>query len=60
MAKNDFRVTSIFKIIIRVRMNGFVCLIKYVENKISNSASHKKKEEQNHTPTFLKLLKNFH
>ena len=92
MAKNDFRVTSIFKIIIRVCMknvefcrktsnflpkrclfifcifyfneikelNQQVCLIKYVENKISNSTSHKKKEERKHSPTFLKLLKNFH
>ena len=92
MAKNDFRVTSIFKIIIRVCMknvefcrktsnflpkrclfifcifyfneikelNQQVCLIKYVENKISNSTSHKKKEERKHRPTFLKLLKNFH
>ena len=95
MAKNDFRVTSIFKTIIRIFMenvefcrktskflpkrclfifcifylnekelNQQVCLIKYVENEISNSTSHKKKrEEQKHNPTsktFLKLLKNFH
>ena len=45
-----------------------VRLIKYVENKISNSTSHKKieekREEQKHNPTsktsFLKLLKNCH
>ena len=96
MAKNDFRVTSIFKIIIRIFMKnvGFcrktytflpkiclfifcifylnekelnqqICLIKYVENEISNSNSltKKKEEEQKHNPTskiFLKLLKNFH
>ena len=54
MAKNDFRVTYIFKIIIRVCMkNVFVrkflpkrCLLKYVENEISNSISHKKKERE--------------
>ena len=77
MAKNGFRVTSIFKIIIRICMknvefcrktskflpkrclfifcifylnekelNQQVCLIKYVENKISNSTSHKKKKER--------------
>ena len=77
MAKNDFRVTSIFKIIIRICMknvefcgktskflpkrclfifcifylhekelNQLVYLIKYVENKISNSTSHKKKRER--------------
>ena len=70
MAKNDFRVTSIFQIIIRICMknvefcgktskflpkrclfifcifylneeelNQQVCLIKYVENEISNSTS---------------------
>ena len=77
MAKNGFRVTSIFKIIIRICMknvafcrktskflpkrclfifcifylnekefNQQVCLIKYVENKISNATSHKKKEKE--------------
>ena len=77
MTKNDFRVTSIFKIIIRICMknvefckktskflpkrclfifcisylnekelNQQVCLLKYVENEISNSASHKKKRER--------------
>ena len=83
MSKNDFRVTSIFKIIIRISMksvefcrktskflpkrclfifrilylnekklNQQVCLIKYVENEVSNSTSHKKKrEEQKHFPT---------
>ena len=74
MAKNDFRVTSIFKIIIRIYMKNVefcrktskflpkrclfifcifffnekelsqqVCLIKYAENEICNSTSHKKK-----------------
>ena len=73
MAKNDFRVTSIFKIIIRIciknvefcrktskflpkrclfifcifylnekELNQQACLIKYVENEISNSTSYKK------------------
>ena len=77
MAKNDFRVTSIFKIIIRICMknvefcrktfkflpkrclfifcifhlnekelNQQVCLIKYVENEICNSTSHKKKKRE--------------
>ena len=77
MAKNDFRVTSIFKIIVRICMknveffrktskflpkrcllifcifhlnekelNQQVCLIKYVENEISKSTSHKKKKER--------------
>ena len=77
MVKNDFRATSIFKIIIRICMknvefcrktskflpkrclfifcifylnekelNQQVCLIKYVENEISNSTSHKKKRER--------------
>ena len=75
MAKNDFRATSVFKIIIRICMknvefcwktskfltkiclfifcifylneeelNQQVCLIKYVENEISNPTSHKKRE----------------
>ena len=73
MSKNDFRVTSIFKIIIRICKKNVefcgktskslpkrclfifcifylnwnkVCLIKYVENKIFNSISHKKKERK--------------
>ena len=77
MAKNDFRVTSIFKIIIRICMknvefcrktstflpkrclfifcifylnekelNQQVCLIKYIENEISNSTSHREKRER--------------
>ena len=77
MTKNDFRVTSIFKIIIRICMknveffpktskilpkrclfifcifyvnekelNQQVCLIKYLENEISSSTSHKKKREE--------------
>ena len=76
MIKNDFRVTFIFKIIIRIcmknvefcrktskfltkrslfifcifylnekKLNQQVCLMKYVENEISNSTSHKKKRE---------------
>ena len=78
MAKNDFRVTFIFKIIIRICKTNVefcgktpfypkdvcsfsvffiyvffisvffilqVCQIKYVENEISNSTSHKKKKE---------------
>ena len=77
MARNDFRVTSIFKIIIRICIKGVelcrktskflpkiclfifcifylnekelnqqVCLMKYVENEISNSTSHKEKRER--------------
>ena len=99
MAKNDFRMTSTFKIIITIFMkniefcrktsnflpkrclfifcifylnekelNQQVCLIKYAENDISNSTSHKKKkkkkrEKQKRNPTsktFLKRLKNFY
>ena len=45
-------------------LNQQVGLIKYVENEIPNSTSHKKKrEEQKHnltSKTFLKLMKNFH
>ena len=42
-------------------LNQQVCLIKYVENKISNSTSHKKKRERDRgAKTFLKLLKKFH
>ena len=74
MTKNDFRVTSIFKFIIRICMknvefcrktskflrkrcllifciffnekelNQQACLLKYVENQISNSTSHQKKK----------------
>ena len=88
MAKNDFRVTSIFKIIIRICMknvefcrktskflpkrclfifcifylnekelNQQVCLIKYVENEISNSTSHKKKRER--SKNIIQLQKHF-
>ena len=88
MAKNDFRVTSIFKIIIRIYMknvefcrktskflpkrclfifcifylnekelNQQVCLIKYVENEISNSTSHKKKRER--SKNIIQLQKHF-
>ena len=87
MANNGFRLTSIFKIIIRIcvknvkfcektskflpkkclfiffifylnekELNLQVCLIKYAENAIYNSASHKKQNKK----TFLKLLKNFY
>ena len=52
-------------------LNQQVCLMKYVENEISNSTFHQKKkkkrereiQEQKLNPTlkiFLKLLKNFH
>ena len=88
MAKNDFRVTFIFKIIIRICMknvefcrktskflpkrclfifcifylnekelNQQVCLIKYVENEISNSTSHKKKRER--SKNIIQLQKHF-
>ena len=88
MAKNDFRMTSIFKIIIRICMknvefcrktstflpkrclfifcifylnekelNQQVCLIKYVENEISNSTSHKKKRER--SKNIIQLQKHF-
>ena len=88
MAKNDFRVTSIFKIIIRIcikkvefcrkkskflpkryllifcifylnekELNQQVCLIKYVENEISNSTSHKKKRER--SKNIIQLQKHF-
>ena len=101
MAKNDFRVKSIFEIIIRIciknvgfcrktstflpkrylfifcifylnekELNQQVCPIKYVENEISNSTSHRKEEKKKRerersknnptSKTFLKLLKNFH
>ena len=87
MAKNDFRVTSIFKIIIRICMknvefcretckfllkrclfifcilylnekelNQQVCLIKYVDNEISNSFSHKKRES---SKNIFQLQKHF-
>ena len=77
MVKNHFRVTSIFKIIIRICMenvefcrktskflpkrclfifcifylnekelNQQLCLIKYVENEIPNSTSHKKRKRE--------------
>ena len=87
MAKNDFRVTSVFKIIIRIciknvefcrktskflpkrclfifcvfylnekKLNQEVCLIKDVENKISNSTSHKKRER---SKNIFQLQKHF-
>ena len=89
MAKNDFRVTSIFKIIIRICMknvefcrktskflpkrclfifcifylnekelNQQVCLIKYVENEISNSTSQKKKKKKR-SKNIIQLQKHF-
>ena len=88
MAKNDFRVTSVFKIVIKICMknvefcrktskflpkrcllilcifylnekelNQQVCLIKYVENEISNSTSHKKKRER--SKNIIQLQKHF-
>ena len=97
MAKNDFRVTSIFKIIIRICMkniefcrktskflpkrclfifcifylnekelNQQVCLIKYVENEISNSTSHEKNKQKKNiskTPekfSLVTLVTNYH
>ena len=86
MAKNDFRMTSIFKIIICMKnvefcrktskflpkrclfifcifylnekeLNQQVCLIKYVENEISNSTSHKKKRER--SKNIILLQKHF-
>ena len=91
MAKNDFRVTSIFKIIIRIcmknvefcrktskflskrclfifcifylnekKLNQQVCVIKYVENKISNSTSYKtKKRERERSKNIIQLQKQF-
>ena len=89
MAKNDFRVTSIFKVIVRIctkniefcgkiskvlpkrclclfifcifylnekELNQQVCLIKYVENEISNSTSHKKRES---SKNIFQLKKDF-
>ena len=41
-----------------------VGLMKYIENEISNSTSHKTKnksvEQKHNSPSFLKLLKNYH
>ena len=47
-----------------VKLNQQAYLIKYVENEISNSTSHKKKkkDEQKHNPTsktFLKLFTSY-
>ena len=73
MAKNDFRVTSTFKIIIRICMknvefcifyltekelNQQVCLMKYVEYEISNSNSHQKKKKKR-TKNIIQLQKHF-
>ena len=88
MAKNGFRVTSIFKIIIRICMknvefcrktskflpkrclfifcifylnekelNQQICLIKYVENEISNSTSFAKKRKR--SKNIIQLEKHF-
>ena len=89
MVKNDFRVTSIFKIIIRICMkniefcrktskflpkrclfifssffylnekelNQHICLIKYVENEISNSTSHTQKTSKTKTSNFKNFSK---
>ena len=70
MATNDFRLTSIFKIIVRICMknvdldekalNQQVCLMKYVYNEISNSTSHKKnKTKQNKKNKAIIQLKTF-
>ena len=70
MATNDFRLTSIFKIIVRICMknvdldekalNQQVCLMKYVYNEISNSTSHKKnKTKQNKKNKAIIPLKTF-
>ena len=63
MAKNDFGVTSVFKIIIFCifylngkELNQQVCLIKCVENEISNSTSHKKRERRKN---IIQLQKHF-
>ena len=89
MAKNDFRVTSIFKIIVRICMenvefcrkaskflpkrcmfifcifylnekelNQQVCLIKYVENEISNSTSHENWKTEKFS--LVTLVTNYH
>ena len=94
MAKNGLRVTSVFKIIIRICMkniefcrktskflskrclfifcifclnekelNQEVCLIKYVENEISNPTSQKKKKNISKTPEkcpLVTLVTNYH
>ena len=92
MAKNDFRVTSILIIIIRICMkdvefcgktskflpkrclcpfifcifhlnekelNQQVCLIKYAENEISNSTSHKKERERERSKNISNYISNF-
>ena len=91
MAKSDFRVTSIFKIIFRICMknvefcrktskflpkrclfifyifylnekdlNQQLCLIKYVENEISNPTSYKKeKRERERSKNIIQLQNHF-
>ena len=68
MAKNDFRVTSIFKIIIRICMKNIeFCgkTSKFLPKRcLFIFCIKKKREKQKHNPTskasFLKLLKNCH
>ena len=89
MAKSDFRLTSVFKIVLKIckknvefrgktctfspkrspiisrifyinkeEWNQQVCLIKYVENEISNSKFHKNKNEREEQKKIQ--LENFH
>ena len=63
MAKNDFRLTSSFKIIIIIfclnkeELIQQVYLIKYVENRISNSTSHKNKGKKDRSKNIIQLQK---
>ena len=63
MAKNDFRLTSSFKIIIIIfclnkqELIQQVYLIKYVENPISNSTSHKNKGKKDRSKNIIQLQK---
>ena len=63
MAKNDFRLTSNFKIIIIIfclnkeELIQQVYLIKYVENRISNSTSHKNKGKKERSKNIIQLQK---
>ena len=89
MAKGDFRLTSVYKIVLKTckknvefrgktctflpktsliiscifyinkeKWNQQLCLIKYVENEISNSKFHKKKNEREERKQIQ--LENFH
>ena len=40
-------------------LNQQVCLIKYVENEISNSTFHKKKRERERSKNIIQFQKNF-